>query len=91
MRRFYLYREAAAPGDADGHTSPSSRLVLVGEGVLFRNGAVAVANGPYVYDSLERLFEVFRTRLLRFIDGEQPEPRAGRANEPAYQEVMAAL
>ena len=90
MRRFYLYREADAHDGSGGHADRLPTLVLIGEGVLFRNGAVALANGPCIYDSLERMFEVFRTRILRFLDGEQPEPRSRRVADVGYRETAAA-
>ena len=74
MRRFYLYREMQVQVDPPLPAGRSPTLVLVAEGVLFRDGAVAVTPGPHLYDSLERLFEVFHTRHIRFLDGEQPEP-----------------
>ena len=79
MRRFYLYRETQVPTDPSAPARRSPALVLVAEGVLFRDGTVAVVPGPHLYDSLERLFEVFHTRLIRFLDGEQPEPPTGHA------------
>ena len=77
VRRFYLYRETQPPSDSSLPAGRSSQLVLVAEGVLFRDGAVAVTPGPHLYDSLERLFEVCHTRHIRFLDGEPPDPANG--------------
>ena len=79
VSRFYLFRETPPPPDSYLPAGRSSQQVLVAEGVLFRDGTVAVVPGPHLYDSLERLFEVSHTRLIRFLDGEQPEPPTGHA------------